>query len=74
MFELFCCFAWPVGWLISIATTIFWIWMLVEIATKEDSKDNRQLVWILVVAITHVIGALIYFFVRREERIRELGE
>ena len=48
--------------------------MLVEIATKEDSRDNKQLVWVLVVAITHVVGALIYFFVRRDERIRELGE
>jgi hypothetical protein len=54
--------------------TIFWIWMLIDCATKEPSSGNDKLIWILIIVFTHLIGALIYFLVRRPKRIRELGE
>ncbi|MGA3096640.1 MAG: PLD nuclease N-terminal domain-containing protein [Bryobacteraceae bacterium] len=50
-----------------------WIWMLVDCATKEADTGNNKVVWILVIALTHFIGALIYLFVRRPQRIAELG-
>lgn len=59
--------------LIGILGTVFWIWMLVDCATKESSQGNDKIVWVLVIALTHVIGAAIYFFVRRPTRMRELG-
>ena len=46
----------------------FWIWMLVDCATREPSQGNDRLVWILVIVLTNVIGALIYFFARRPRR------
>ena len=52
---------------------IFWIWMLVDCATKEPSECNEKIVWILVIVFTHWIGALIYLLVRRPERIRLHG-
>jgi hypothetical protein len=52
---------------------IFWIWMLVDCATKEPSEGNEKIVWILVIVFTHWIGALIYLLVRRPERIRLHG-
>jgi hypothetical protein len=57
----------------GILATVFWIWMLVDCATKERSEGNDKLVWILVIALTHWLGALIYFFARRPQRQRELG-
>jgi hypothetical protein len=51
----------------------FWIWMLVDCATKESSQGNDKVIWILVIIFTHWIGALIYFLVRRPERKRQLG-
>jgi len=51
----------------------FWIWMLVDCATKEPSAGNDKLIWILVIIFTHWLGALIYFLVRRPERKRLLG-
>ena len=51
----------------------FWIWMLIEVATREPAQGNDKIVWILVVVLTNWIGALIYFFVRRPERIRLYG-
>ncbi|HVY71267.1 MAG TPA: PLD nuclease N-terminal domain-containing protein [Verrucomicrobiae bacterium] len=62
------------AFLFVLATFGFWIWMLVEAATKEPSTGNDKVVWILVIIFTHWIGALIYFLVRRPERIRTCGQ
>ncbi len=56
---------------IGIGGTVFWIWMLVDCAKNEPRKGNDRLVWVLVIALTHFVGALIYYFARRPERIRE---
>ncbi len=58
---------------IGMACIAFWIWMLVDCATKEPSAGNDKVIWILVIIFTHWIGALIYFFVRRPERKRLYG-
>ena len=59
--------------LIGVALFVFWIWMLIDCATRESSQGYDKLVWIVVIALTNWIGALIYFFVRRPQRMRELG-
>ena len=59
--------------LIGLALTAFWVWMLVDCATKEPSTGNDKIVWILVIVFTHWIGALIYYLVRRPERQRQAG-
>jgi hypothetical protein len=68
---IFCCV--PFFWLALLLTTLFWIWMLVDCATKEPDQGNEKIVWILVILFTHWIGASIYFLVRRPERIRDTG-
>jgi len=57
----------------ALLAMVFWIWMLVDCATKEPSQGNDKIVWILVIILTAWIGALIYFLIRRPERIRENG-
>lgn len=56
-----------------VATAVFWIWMLVDCATKEPSEGNDKLIWVLVIVFASWVGALIYFLVRRPERIRTCG-
>ena len=58
---------------INILGLALWIWMLIECATKETDENNQRLIWVLIVALTSWIGALIYLIVRRPARIRELG-
>ena len=58
---------------VGIGGTVFWIWMLVDCATKEPSTGNDKIIWILVIALTHLIGALIYYFVRRPQRMQLHG-
>jgi hypothetical protein len=59
--------------LLALALTVFWIWMIVDCATKEPSQGNDKIVWIVIIIFTHWIGALIYFLVRRPQRKRDLG-
>jgi len=51
----------------------FWIWMLIDCATKEPDSGNAKICWILIIVFAHIIGALIYFFVRRGRRWAEVG-
>lgn len=59
--------------LVALAALAFWIWMLVDCATKESGQGNDKLIWILDIVFTQRIGALIYFFVRRPERKKLFG-
>jgi len=56
--------------LLGLAATAFWVWMLIDCATNEPSEGNDKVVWILVIALTGLIGALIYYFVRRPKRLQ----
>jgi hypothetical protein len=59
--------------LIGLAFFVFWLWMLIDCATKEPSQGNDKLIWILIIVFTHWIGALIYFLVRRPQRKKLFG-
>jgi len=60
--------------LFGIAGTIFWIWALVDCATREPNEGNQKVIWILVIVFTHFIGALLYVLIRRPERLRLVGK
>ncbi len=50
---------------IALAATVFWIWMLIHAITNKGLRDMEKLIWVLVILFTHIIGALIYFFIGR---------
>lgn len=58
---------------IGILGSIFWLWMLIDCAVNEPSQNNDKIVWIILILFLHVLGALLYFFIRRPQRIRESG-
>ncbi len=58
---------------LGIGGTVLWIWMIIDCATREPSEGNDKLIWILIILLTHLLGALIYLLVRRPQRIREFG-
>ena len=57
------------GLLISLALSIFWIWMLIEAALNEPTTGDKIL-WVIIIVFTHFIGAAIYFFFRYNPRRR----
>ncbi|MCE9613834.1 MAG: PLD nuclease N-terminal domain-containing protein [Lentisphaerae bacterium] len=54
---------------LGVGGTILWIWMIIDCATREKSEGNDKLIWILIIVLTHWIGARIYLLVRRPKRI-----
>lgn len=62
------------GFLLLVAfipVLLFWMWMLVDCATKESSQGNDKLVWVLIILFANVFGAAAYWLVRRPQRLAE---
>lgn len=53
--------------LLLAAATIFWIWALVDAARRPDGSYRRgsQVLWVVVIVLTHSIGAVAYVLVGR---------
>ena len=45
-----------------LVATAFWVWMLVDCAKRKFKAENEQLLWILLIVFTGLLGSLIYFF------------
>jgi hypothetical protein len=58
---------------LAIGACAFWIWMLVECLTKEADTGNTKIAWLLAILFAQIIGAAIYYFVRRPQRYAVLG-
>jgi hypothetical protein len=58
---------------VGILGSVFWIWMLIDCAKNEPREGNDRIVWVLIIALTHFLGAAIYYFARRPERIEKHG-
>ena len=48
--------------LFIIASTVFWIWALVDVIRSPSGTPRRgsQVLWALLIALTHSIGAAAY--------------
>jgi hypothetical protein len=55
-----------------LTTTVFWIWALVDVIRRptESLQRGSQLLWALVIALTHTIGAAAYVLLGRPGRVR----
>ena len=53
---------------IMVALGAFWGWMVYDCAVEEPSGMDK-IVWILVISVGNFIGATIYYFARRRNRI-----
>jgi hypothetical protein len=58
--------------ILAILATVFWLWMLIDALVNEPTA-NDKILWFLVIFFLHIIGALIYFIVRRPESVRHRG-
>ena len=58
-----------IGLLIGLGFVIIWIWALVDIL-KSDFKDGtNKIVWLLVVFFLYILGALLYYFIGRKQKV-----
>ncbi len=49
----------------ALAMFAFWIWMLIHAAQNKGLSDGERTAWVIIIALVHFLGALIYFFVGR---------
>lgn len=54
---------------VAILALGFWIWMLVDCLTHVPSEGNEKLVWVIVIVAMKLIGAIVYYFVRRPRHV-----
>ncbi|HLH63652.1 MAG TPA: PLD nuclease N-terminal domain-containing protein [Ktedonobacteraceae bacterium] len=47
---------------VTILTTVFWIWMLVDCLFSKK-PGGIKVGWFIFILLTHIVGAVIYFFV-----------
>jgi Phospholipase_D-nuclease N-terminal len=59
--------------LLLIGGLVFWLWILVDCAIKESVEGNTKVIWILIIVFANFIGAVVYWLVRRPQRLAELG-
>lgn len=74
MFTLVALVFWLICFAISCLAFVFWIWMLIDCLKYESSTGNDKIIWALVIVLLSGIGALVYYFVRRPERIKQFGQ
>jgi hypothetical protein len=54
---------------VALALTGFWIWMLIDCARRLGGGERQQLGWLVAIALTHFLGAILYFFIGRRAQI-----
>ncbi len=59
--------------LVTIAAFALWIWTLIDILRNEFTGSNK-LIWLLAVILVPLIGMILYLFIGREQKIRNVGE
>jgi hypothetical protein len=63
----------PIWFSIVVGLMVLWIWTLIDCIKNEPTEGNERIVWVVIIAVTHWIGALIYLIVRRPQRKTILG-
>ena len=48
---------------LGIFALVFWIIMIVDVVKREFKQENDKILWVLIVILTGIVGALIYYFV-----------
>lgn len=52
---------------IGIFALVFWILMLIDVIKRDFKQENDKIMWVLIVVLTGIIGALIYYFIVKRE-------
>lgn len=60
---------WIVIFILGIAALGVWIWALVDAIQNPALDSTMRMVWVLVIVLTQIIGAIIYLAVGRSRRI-----
>jgi|SRR3989344_4170045 len=54
---------------ITFVTIFFWFWMLIDCAKRNFNNDNKKATWLIIIFITGIIGAIIYYLFEKRKNI-----
>tara|TARA_R110002111_G_scaffold117466_3_gene179516 strand:- start:16997 stop:17236 length:240 start_codon:yes stop_codon:yes gene_type:complete len=74
MFSLIALLLSFIGFVFGVLAFVFWVWMLIDCLKNEPSIGNDKIIWALVIVLLNGIGALLYYFIRRPERMKQTGQ
>ncbi|WP_235272774.1 PLD nuclease N-terminal domain-containing protein [Methanosarcina mazei] len=52
---------------VLVFSFIFWVWTLADCLRKETDEGNTRLIWVIVIVFTYIVGALLYYLIRRRD-------
>ena len=58
---------WLVFFAAIIGAIVFWILMIVDVVKRKFPKEDDKTLWVLVVVLTGIIGAIIYYFMVKKK-------
>ncbi len=61
-------FVWLIVFSLGIIIFVFWLFMLIDCLKREFKSDEEKLVWILVLILTGLIGAILYYFLIKNKK------
>lgn len=54
--------------MVCTASVILWLWALQDILRSDFKTDIDKLVWVIVVAVLPIVGAVLYFLIGRKQK------
>lgn len=48
--------------LLALASFVFWVVEIIDVARREFPQPNTKTIWLLVVVLGHGLGAIVYYF------------
>jgi hypothetical protein len=55
------------GGLIGLIALVFWVAMLIDAFRRQFDSQTTNIVWLLVIFFLNTIGALLYYFIGRNQ-------
>jgi len=56
--------------LLALASFAFWPWVLIDCLRKEPENTSEKSMWVLVIVLAGLLGALLHLIIRRPQRLR----
>ncbi|MBU0648152.1 PLDc N-terminal domain-containing protein [Patescibacteria group bacterium] len=68
VWMLFIFLWWIFIFVVVVGGSILWVVMLIDVVSRDFKRSEDKTMWLLIVCLTGVVGALIYYFmVKRKE-------
>jgi len=55
------------GWIFYLAFFAFWLWMFVDLLTKQKKmKQNDKIIWVVLFLVFSLITAIVYAIIKKK--------